>query len=64
MTDHDSLGLSPEFLEIAACPACHGEFAVDYEASELVCTAGDCGLRYPVVDGIPVLLVDQAKAGK
>ncbi len=56
------LNLSPEFLAIAACPACHAKFAVDYERSELVCSSTVCGNAYPVVDGIPVLLVDQARS--
>ncbi len=58
----DQLNLSPEFLAIAACPACHAKFAVDYDARELVCTNLDCALAYPVRDGIPVLLIDQARS--
>lgn len=57
----DELGLTSQFLEIAACPSCHSGFAVDYEAGELVCVNADCALAYPVRDGIPVLLVDQAR---
>lgn len=57
----DELGLSPAFLEIAACPACHCGFAVDYEAKELICVNADCALAYPVRDQIPVLLIDQAR---
>ena len=57
----DELGLTRQFLDIAACPSCHGSFAVDYESSELVCVHADCGLAYPVRDGIPVLLIDQAR---
>lgn len=54
--------LAPAFLEIAACPACHSKFAVDYDAHELVCTSTVCGLAYPVRDGIPVLLIDEARS--
>ena len=53
--------LSPDFLQIAACPSCHAKLAVDYERSELVCTSAACGLAYPVEDRIPVLLIDQAR---
>ena len=56
-----ALELSTEFLAIAACPACHAKFAVDYERSELVCTSAACGLAYPVEDRIPVLLINQAR---
>ena len=56
------LELAPAFLEIAACPACHSKFAVDYDAHELVCTSSVCGLAYPVRDGIPVLLIDEARS--
>ena len=53
--------LSPELLEILACPNCHGALAVDHERDELVCLAPDCGLAYPVRQGIPVLLIDEAR---
>jgi uncharacterized protein len=49
--------LDPGLLDIIVCPDCHGELAVTGE--ELVCQA--CGLAYPVRDGIPVLLVDEAR---
>ncbi len=58
----DQMALSPEFLAIAACPACHAKFAVDYDERELVCTNQACGLAYPVRDQIPVLLIDQARS--
>lgn len=61
MSQHIEPQLSPEFLEIAACPACHSKFAVDYDSHELVCTSNQCGLAYPVRDGIPILLIDEAR---
>ena len=53
--------ISPELLAIVVCPACHGELTPTPRdgATELVC--GGCGLAYPVRDGIPVLLVDEAR---
>lgn len=55
------MDLAPEFLEIAACPACHSAFAVDYDNAELTCTNALCGLAFPVRDNIPVLLIDEAR---
>ena len=48
-------------LEILACPECHAPLRADDEASELVCTCETCGLAYPVLDDIPVLLVEEAR---
>ncbi|WP_296140808.1 Trm112 family protein [uncultured Tessaracoccus sp.] len=58
----ERMELSPELLAILACPACHAKFALDYDAQELVCTNQACALAYPVRDGVPVLLIDQARA--
>jgi len=56
-------GLDPELLAIIVCPQCHGDLAPSGadDATELICQ-GECGLAYPVRDGIPVLLVDEARA--
>ena len=51
--------LDPALLEILACPDCKAPLRLEEAASELVCTS--CGLAYPVRDGIPVLLVDEAR---
>jgi len=51
--------LSEDLLAIIVCPDCHGELAVDDDQTELTCQS--CGLVYPVRDGIPVLLVDEAR---
>ena len=40
------------------CPACHAELADAEAGAQLRCTG--CGLVYPVRDGVPVLLVDEA----
>ena len=40
-----------------ACPACYGDLRAD--AAWLECAG--CGRRYPIVDGIPVLIVERAE---
>jgi len=59
---HTTLGLDPTLLEIIVCPGCHGSLEPRETdgGGELACT-GECGLVYPVRDGIPVLLVDEAR---
>jgi uncharacterized protein YbaR (Trm112 family) len=54
------LGLDPELLAILACPDTHhSPLTVDEGASELLCTT--CDRAFPVRDGIPVLLLDEAR---
>jgi uncharacterized protein len=52
------VALDERLLEILVCPDCHGEVEYKDRRKVIVCTA--CGLQYPVVDGIPVMLVDEA----
>jgi hypothetical protein len=49
--------LDKDLLDILACPACRAE--VRLEGERIVCTS--CGKRYPVRDGIPIMLVEEAE---
>ena len=49
--------LDPEFVSLLACPDDHAP--VREEGDRLVCER--CGRRYPVRDGIPVMLVEEAE---
>lgn len=49
--------IDPKLLEILACPAC--KTPVREEGERLVCM--QCGRRYPIREGIPVMLIDQAE---
>lgn len=46
-------------LEIVACPVCKGKLYFNKEKHELLCKAD--ALAYPVCDGIPVLLENEAR---
>ena len=52
--------IEPSLLEILACPKCHAPLREEESASALACTNSECALVYPVRDGIPVLLIDEA----
>ncbi|PID51032.1 MAG: hypothetical protein CR980_00510 [Propionibacteriales bacterium] len=52
--------LSGVFLDVAACPACRGKFAADFEAETLNCVNPACQLSYPVIDNIPMLTAEHA----
>ena len=49
--------IDKELLDILACPACKGD--VRLEGVKIVCAK--CGLRYPVKDGVPVMLIDEGE---
>jgi uncharacterized protein YbaR (Trm112 family) len=46
-------------LEILVCPICKGPLTYDRTQQELICQADK--LAYPIRDGIPVMLVDEAR---
>jgi uncharacterized protein YbaR (Trm112 family) len=49
--------IDPKLLEILACPLCKTE--VKLQGDRLVCV--QCGRRYPIREGIPVMLVEEAE---
>ena len=55
--------MQPWLREILRCPACRAELRDETGAGAHQLRAGgaDCGLAYRVDDGIPVLLVDEAR---
>jgi uncharacterized protein YbaR (Trm112 family) len=51
--------IDPRLLEILVCPLCKGPLVYRKEAAELVCKADRLG--FPIKDGIPVMLEDDAR---
>ena len=49
--------IAAELLEILVCPACHAK--VELSDNRLICQG--CGRKYPIEDGIPIMLIDQAE---
>jgi uncharacterized protein YbaR (Trm112 family) len=49
--------IDKELLDILACPACRGD--VELKEEKICCK--NCGRRYPVREGIPIMLVDEAE---
>ncbi|GAB3629161.1 Trm112 family protein [Pandoraea terrae] len=51
--------MDTRLFEILVCPLCKGPLAYDKKAQELICHADK--LAYPIRDGIPVMLADEAR---
>jgi len=56
-----SVEMKPELIDILACPKCKA--AVRQVNESIQCQNADCGLRYPVRDGIPIMLIEEAVGG-
>ncbi len=57
--DNQPTSMDKKLLAILVCPICKGELHFDREAGELLCLAD--GLAYPVLDGVPVMLPEEAR---
>ena len=53
------MAVDKELLDILVCPSCRG--AIEYHEQEQVIVCTQCGLRYPVRDDIPVMLIEEAE---
>jgi uncharacterized protein YbaR (Trm112 family) len=52
--------IDPKLLEILVCPLTKGPLQYDREAQELI--SRQAGLAFPIRDGIPIMLVDEARS--
>ena len=54
-----SADVDPKLLEILVCPLTKGPLRYDRERQELI--SDQAGLAYPIRDGIPIMLIDEAR---
>jgi uncharacterized protein YbaR (Trm112 family) len=61
MTDQprDRHTVDPKLLEILVCPLTKAPLRYDRAAQELI--SDEAGLAYPIRDGIPIMLIDEAR---
>ena len=55
----DNVKLDPALLELLVCPVSHGPLSYDEKAGELI--SKEAGLAFPVRDGIPIMLTEEAR---
>lgn len=51
--------MDKKHIEMMACPECQGKLEFNKTNKELVCE--NCQLAFPVRDGIPVMLIEEAR---
>ncbi|MGO1119487.1 Trm112 family protein [Rhodovibrionaceae bacterium A322] len=54
-----SSGVDPKLLDILVCPVTKGPLKYDAESQELI--SHQAGLAFPIRDGIPIMLTDEAR---
>jgi uncharacterized protein YbaR (Trm112 family) len=55
----DGVAVDPKLLEILVCPLTKGPLIYDVKKQELL--SKQAGLAYPIRDGIPIMLADEAR---
>lgn len=50
--------LDQKLLDVLICPACHGDLKLVAD-NWLVCQNTECRRKYPIRDGIPVMLIEE-----
>lgn len=58
-TDSHSTSINPKLLEILVCPLTKDELIYDSKAQELI--SKKAKLAYPIRDGIPIMLIEEAR---
>jgi uncharacterized protein YbaR (Trm112 family) len=53
------MDIDPKLLEVLVCPLTKSTLRYDREAKELI--SDQAKLAYPIRDGIPIMLVDEAR---
>ncbi len=53
------MAIDKELLDILVCPVCKGELKQTEKEDGLICYT--CELVYPIIEGIPVMMKDEAK---
>jgi uncharacterized protein YbaR (Trm112 family) len=59
MTEAPAGGVDPDLLDLLVCPLTKGPLRYQRDRQELV--SEQAGLAYPIRDGIPIMLVDEAR---
>ena len=57
--EKNDLAVDSKLLEILICPVSHGQLRYDRNAQELI--SDEAALAYPVRNGIPIMLADEAR---
>jgi len=59
MTQSLQNDVDPRLLEVLVCPISHGALDYDRQKGELI--SRKAGLAYPIRDGVPVMLAEEAR---